>query len=693
MKIILPFLLLLGRIVIAQPIAEINVIGYPSVNPSVSGMAPLTVNVHALNSQLNGLQDVKSLYEWDFGDLTSGSSYNNLDGWNASHTYGIPGTYNLSLSLTDENGLQNVQTITVNVVSDTRTQLYLSTSTGSDQNDGLTPNTAKGTLQGINSLIQNNTALNILSSDTINTDTFQIYLTDLDNVIIRTYGGSQRAVFTGGTIYSESNPPHINISRCNTVTIQNIEFTSPLEPQYFPPFSTPWNGIYCTDSMSTNITIRNNLFDNIGFCISTWNLDGLSIINNDALMVGKYLFYGAARYATIIGNTCEGTTDGICIRTYHGPFNISYNDLWTDYLELANQPSQGVASSFPISLVIGSHFYVNHNETHGAWMVGYVTQFGLSAIQNVVIEGNILHRESHYDPTIRIFPNDDNIMIRNNIFYLKDTVINTEGIRFEEPGAGLPGDSSVIGTVWIYNNTFIGESNASTFINLACNPYPADTFFIQNNLAIYPNLNAGSIFSWDPYMIVSTQALDRVHFSHNLWQTPLSGEPFRINGNMESIANWNGMFPTDSFAAFNSFDLTDLLSNSYTPSPLLASNGFASPVNGVFKDAFGNLRNNTNWTAGAVENLPITTSIPPVEQSSTLYPFPNPFSEVFAVNIEGHNIEQIFLINIMGQEIINKKTESQDHILIDTKDSPQGLYFLILKNTHNKTFTLKVLKE
>lgn len=73
----------------------------------ISGEAPLTVNVNA-----SGSSDVDGTisYTWNWGDSTS-----NGTGVTASHTYALPGTYTILLTVVDDQGAQDTHSIIISV--------------------------------------------------------------------------------------------------------------------------------------------------------------------------------------------------------------------------------------------------------------------------------------------------------------------------------------------------------------------------------------------------------------------------------------------------------------------------------------------------------------------------------------------------------------------------------------------------
>ena len=83
---------------------------------STQGMAPFAVHVHGLDTSLGAGDPLTALYEWDFDDPSG--DYDTLVGWSAAHVYDEPGTYTLTLKVTNHNGLSDVASVQVHVAAD-----------------------------------------------------------------------------------------------------------------------------------------------------------------------------------------------------------------------------------------------------------------------------------------------------------------------------------------------------------------------------------------------------------------------------------------------------------------------------------------------------------------------------------------------------------------------------------------------
>ena len=66
------------------------------------GMAGHTVQVDALDSTIHNGNATDATFLWNFGDPNG--TYNTLPGWNAAHRYDQPGTYTVTLTITDKAG-------------------------------------------------------------------------------------------------------------------------------------------------------------------------------------------------------------------------------------------------------------------------------------------------------------------------------------------------------------------------------------------------------------------------------------------------------------------------------------------------------------------------------------------------------------------------------------------------------------
>ncbi len=102
----------LGNYTISGSIPGLGGLKYPvavaTVDPSVSGYAPLTLNFYGNESYDTDGSIVR--YEWNFGDGSNPST--NVT---PNHTYYTPGNYMATLTVTDNDGLTNSATVAITV--------------------------------------------------------------------------------------------------------------------------------------------------------------------------------------------------------------------------------------------------------------------------------------------------------------------------------------------------------------------------------------------------------------------------------------------------------------------------------------------------------------------------------------------------------------------------------------------------
>ena len=58
----------------------------------------------AIGADLGVGTPLTARYQWDFGDTTSGSQFDQLPGFNAAHIYDVPGLYTITLTITNQAG-------------------------------------------------------------------------------------------------------------------------------------------------------------------------------------------------------------------------------------------------------------------------------------------------------------------------------------------------------------------------------------------------------------------------------------------------------------------------------------------------------------------------------------------------------------------------------------------------------------
>lgn len=110
----------------------------------------------------NSARATEADFLWNFGDITPQSLYNQVKGFNASHLYTVPGSYTLSLTVVDENGLEATKTVTVSVLAPEPRSVIFVSSSGNDAHDGSTPERAVRSTARVNNLLAGRSSVDIL---------------------------------------------------------------------------------------------------------------------------------------------------------------------------------------------------------------------------------------------------------------------------------------------------------------------------------------------------------------------------------------------------------------------------------------------------------------------------------------------------------------------------------------------------
>jgi len=148
------------------------------------GQVEHSIFVYALSSSLGSGNYLNATYNWNFGD--SGSRFNTLTGWNAGHIYNNPGTYTVTLTITNDQGHSSSVSTPVVISPSTRRTIYVDAANGNDGNNGLSTGSAVRSWPRANQLLGDNTNVLFHRGQTFNFDnTFQI---NNKNVTIGAYG-------------------------------------------------------------------------------------------------------------------------------------------------------------------------------------------------------------------------------------------------------------------------------------------------------------------------------------------------------------------------------------------------------------------------------------------------------------------------------------------------------------------------
>jgi len=528
---------------------------------ATSGMAPFTVHVNGLGSSLGIGTELTARYEWNFGD--AGSPFNSLVGWNAAHTYNQPGSYTITLKLTNQAGQSASVTQQITVNANTRSVIYVSPS-GSDSNSGTSSSSPIKTYAKAATMLASNRSI-LFQRGGVYPTTANLYISQ-QNLTVGAYGSGALPViqFTSSASYAKM----IDFdSSARDVVIENLRFDS--------TNAQPNNTIVrALQPHGTNITVRNCSFGKISYAMNTGGggVNGLLSQSNAADVLGAYYLWGEGSNHVHIGNTVAGGLD---------EHNIRFGGC--SKILLANNDLTNTSKS-TIWCMLGDHAYITGNTLRaGRFLAG--PNFAVSSPGErfpwLVFEANQIINEG-----VILYSGAENMIFRNN-------VINFTGGECFSIWGYLSQWNRTVKNVTIVNNTALNSSSQyGKFMKLGDG---ADSITVANNLYDAPGLNA----SWgatNAYVVGSS--LSNLNFHHNLWATQASGSYVHVvGGGGKTVPQWAGYSQVNS-EAYRPFTAADL--NSQFRPQFSANSGAAVP--GVHRDFYGNPRPLTGAvTAGAVQ--------------------------------------------------------------------------------------------
>jgi PKD repeat protein len=482
-----------------------------------NGQAEHSIFVNALSSSLGDGTQLNANYAWNFGD--TGSSYNNLTGWNASHIYDNPGTYTISLTVTNDLGLSSTATSQVTITPSTRTTIYVNT-WGSDANSGLSaaaPVASELRLEQIlGSLGNSNVNVLFERGETFNmpyylyvlgsNESFGAYGSGAAPVLMKTPGDN--GIFYMG-------------SAANQIVIENLTFDSPNTATVYNAPEINATAIYPN---GTNITVRNNTFLNLETAMDCYQgPNGLLVENNSAPSITGirgYFIWMNGTNGVVLGNTVVNSTRQHIMRS-------SFNGT-QDWLIAGNNftgnndpydPNEIVKTT--INIREGSNIYIADNVLTGA-TVAFGPEYanGASAFADwIVLNGNqILNTQLQLAGGVHHFD------ARNNYFNLGGMY---PAIQLVPTNLYYP--TQTMADVTIDHNTLVTSSPIAFFLEVE-GPSPAGVVSVKNNLFSDPAYEAG----WNmaaPLCVVSPELTSVFSVvSNNIW--PTSGNTVLPNEEM-----------------------------------------------------------------------------------------------------------------------------------------------------------------
>ncbi|HET6247963.1 MAG TPA: PKD domain-containing protein [Tepidisphaeraceae bacterium] len=546
-----------------------------------SGNEPHSVFVHALDSTLGAGTPLTARYQWDFGDKP-GTQYNDLVGWDAAHTYNTPGTYTITLTLTNQLGKTRILKTSVVIGANSYRDVYVDSVSGNDRNNGATTGTPVKTVARALALMGNNTQMLFKAGETFNV--YSSINLPYQNVRVASYGSGAAPVLMRqlgvGTSILGMLPSSAN------VMIEGLTFNSPWSSTSLTAPKMPADGIF---PAGTDITIRNCTFLNLDDAINgSRNPQGTLVENCTApLLTGLRgcFIWGQGTDQVYLGNYVANSTQEHNIRTVWTVRQlIAYNNLTN--LDRPTAVKGITTSKGTIDVHRGAYAYVSDNWVYDgelrvgprdgpATVPGDITQFA-------VIEGN-----HTFDHSVEIYPGTYHVMFRNNIF----TEPNMACVAITPRNA--PGSN--IQDITFANNTGITSTVGGQFFNITAGG-AAGQLTLENNLWLAPNVVPGQHGVGGVYILDSGPQILKAS-DDNVWTMPKSFNSYAAGGINYVYPTWappHGYYTPAAwdalkFVSNDRFSQTAVTSN-YTPVAGSVAATAGIPVPGVLVDINGKVR-------------------------------------------------------------------------------------------------------
>jgi len=549
------------------------------------GVGPHTVFVHALDSTLGHGDPLTTDYQWDFGDPSG--RFNTLTSWNAAHTYDQPGSYTVTLTLTNDLGKTSKLSTTVTVTADTRRTIYVDTN-GSDNNTGTSPTSAVRTIDRATALAGDGVRILFHTDETFNVDASLAL--PYRNVLVGSYGGGNAPVLM--------RVPGVGTSMISTfdnstdIVVQDLTMDSIWKPVNGIADKMPADGVMAA---GTEITVRRCTFLNVDDAVDADRKPEGTLVEdcNAPLTTGirGYLVWGQGSDQVYLGNYAANATREHIVRTVGVDREmIAYNNFTNlDRSAIDNKD----INKGTIDVHRGNYTYVSQNYVYDgelrAGPLGGTSDIPHSTTSWTVFEGN--HVFNH---EIQIYPGAQHLMIRNNVITMPSgPCIDIISAR----------DGRINNDIRIFNNTGITTGVGGQFLYLYAGA-PAKSVSVCNNLWIAPNAVAGQ-HATAGIFVAATNLNEFATVSHNVWQ-----KPDGYSGIMYIAPTWTDQRSYVTAAQWNAFSVVDSdvfadvkISSNYTPSSSSVAASEGIYVAGVFDDLYGNARSGKNgrWSAGAVQ--------------------------------------------------------------------------------------------
>jgi len=501
--------------------------------------------VNAMNSILAGSSPLTDTFLWNFGDGTSASQYNQLNGFNAAHVYNAPGEYTISLTLTDAGGDSSTASLQVNVGGDPPQRTIYVSSSGDDLNDGTTPNDPVQSIARVQQLLGENTQVLFQDGDQFPLSS-SLYV-GFSNVSLGSYGsGAQPVIYwTGGTGYnsmiqSSASTYNLTITGLAFDSIYNSDTNDTEAPDAIVPAGndvaivgdTFLNVDYAINlnMCPTGVLVQSCSAPQVTYSGQVLPVGDFDTTSSDVTGLRDYLVWAQGADITVLGNYAAGSTRQHIVRVGGAEMvNVQYNDL-ANFSRTSVDPAD--IGKDTITLQVGSYAYVASNTLQGGPtgvgpLVTEATGFDFA-----VFADNVL------DVPLNVEPGASNVLVEDN-------VSNVSNISAYYINGFDTGNNRGVVNATLTGNTDINNGTSGNFVVLNG---PAQNLVLTDNLMVAPNLEFNSLNA--PVLIETSDLSSFSQISGNVWPLDTNAPPSSAAENFVgpiwansyvSAAQWDAM--------------------------------------------------------------------------------------------------------------------------------------------------------
>lgn len=450
-------------------------------------MAPFTIHLHALETQLAVGDPLTARYQWTCAPSAPASADDPRDalvGWNAAFTLDRAGQYRITLQITDEQGEQASVDSFIDVLPSDRKIVFVSNA-GRDENPGTVLRPVR-TLAGAMKSAGDRVAILLRRGEVFTTD--QSVEISGQDVLIGAFGnGPPPEIHWTGDAQTVA-AMIAETERASRVIVQDVHFTS----TQYPPTNSSVRALHPAGG---NFTVRRCRFGNVSFALNCeQGIDGLLAQDNIAGLIGAYFSWAQGRDHVYRGNVCAGSVSQHVIRLGGVERCLIAGNTLTN-------PNNSTVWG-----MLGSHLYITGNTlSHGRCIVGPNQAVGEAdeRFEWAVIEANHM-----IDEGFGVDPGGEHVMIRNNVIERDDgSAITIKGWDAQRQRAARD--------VRVLNNTALNRATGGRFINIG-NDVP--DVLVANNIYAAPRLETGSNQTANVYL--EDDSMNGAQFRTNLWSNP-----------------------------------------------------------------------------------------------------------------------------------------------------------------------------